>query len=385
MSGRDYYEILGVARTADAATIKSAYRKLALQSHPDQNPGDKDAEERFKEINEAYAVLSDDQKRAAYDRYGKAAFQGGGPGGPGGFGPGGFTDFSDIFNEVFGDAFGDLFGARAQRRGGGPERGADLRYDVEITLEQAFIGVEREIVVPAAAACETCNGSGAAPGSSPETCRTCQGAGQIRAAQGMFRVVRTCPTCGGRGQINPNPCTACGGRGQVPKDRTLNVKIPAGVEDGTRIRLSGEGDAGVRGGPPGDLYLFLSVRPHALFEREGPDLFCRAPVPMTTAALGGEVEIPTIDGGRARVSIPSGAQTGRRFRLKGKGMTPLRGRDRGDLHVEILVETPVNLSAKQRKLLEEFAQSCGDEAHPQSRGFFDTVKRFFDGSDAPNR
>lgn len=382
MTDRDYYDILGVTRTADPAAIKQAYRKLAMQHHPDQNPGDKAAEDRFKEINEAYAVLSDEQKRAAYDRYGKAAFQNGA--GPGAGGAGGFGDFSDLFNEVFGDAFGDLFGARGARRGG-PERGSDLRYDIEITLEEAYQGLEREITAPVTARCEPCNGAGAAPGTSPETCRTCQGAGQVRAAQGMFRVVRTCPTCAGRGVVIPSPCPVCTGRGVVQKDRTLAVKIPAGVEDGTRIRLSGEGDAGARGGPPGDLYLFLSVKPHQLFERDGADLYCRATVPMTTAALGGEVEIPTIEGARAKVSIPAGSQTGRRFRLKSKGMTSLRARDRGDLHVEILVETPVNLSPKQRKLLEEFALDCGDEAHPQSRGFFDTVKRIFEGHEPPSR
>ncbi|MFZ4120207.1 MAG: molecular chaperone DnaJ [Caulobacterales bacterium] len=380
MADRDYYEILGVPRTADGDALKGAYRKLAMKYHPDQNLGDKAAEEKFKEINEAYAVLSDAQKRAAYDRFGKAAFQGGGQGaGPGG--PGGFSDFSDIFNEVFGDAFGDLFGARGQRRGGGAERGSDLRYDIEITLEQAFVGIEKQITTPAAMRCEPCSGSGAAPGSTLETCRTCNGAGQVRASQGMFRVVRTCPTCGGRGQTISAPCPSCAGRGQVQKDRTLSVKIPAGVEDGTRIRLAGEGDSGVRGGPSGDLYLFLSVKPHTLFEREAADLYCRATVPMTTAALGGEVEIPTIEGGRSKVTIPAGAQTGRRFRLRGKGMSTLRSNDRGDLHVEILVETPVNLTPKQRKLLEEFSQSCNEDSHPQSRGFFESVKRFFDSGE----
>jgi molecular chaperone DnaJ len=380
MSDRDYYDILGVPRSADADALKSAYRKLAMQYHPDRNQGDKAAEDKFKEANEAYAVLSDPQKRAAYDRYGKAAFQGGGPGAGPGAG-GGFQDFSDIFNEVFGDAFGDLFGARGPRRSSGPARGSDLRYDIEITLEQALSGMEREIVVPRAMSCEPCGGSGAATGTQPETCRTCQGSGQVRAAQGMFRVVRTCPACGGRGQTISSPCPSCGGRGQVTRDRTLSVKIPPGVEDGTRIRLSGEGDTGARGGPSGDLYLFLSVKPHALFERDGSDLYCRATVPMTTAALGGEVDIPTLDGASAKVAIPAGTQTGRRLRLRGKGMTSLRARDRGDLHVEIAVETPVNLTSKQRKLLEEFAQSCSEESHPQSRGFFESVKRFFDSPD----
>ncbi|MGE0741511.1 MAG: molecular chaperone DnaJ [Hyphomonadaceae bacterium] len=385
MSGRDYYEVLGVARDADAATIKSAFRKLAMKLHPDQNPGCKVSEEKFKELGEAYAVLSDPEKRAQYDRFGKAAFQGG-PGGAGGAGFGGAADFSDLFNEIFGGGFEEMF---SRGRGGprnGPERGSDLRYDVEITLEQAFRGMEREIVVPRAQGCEPCGGTGSEGKAPLETCRTCQGAGQVRASQGMFRIVRTCPACHGRGQAIKTPCRSCAGRGLVQKERTLSVKIPAGVEDGTRIRLAGEGDNGARGGPPGDLYLFLSVKPHALFERDGPDLYCRAPAPMCKAALGGEMEVPTIEGERAKITIPAGAQTGRRFRIKGKGMSHLRSKERGDLHVELLVETPVNLSAKQRKLLEEFAKSCSQEAHPQTQGFFDSVKKFFDASaDHPTR
>jgi molecular chaperone DnaJ len=357
MTSRDYYEILGVDRGADGATIKAAYRKLAMKFHPDQNPGDKTADDTFKEINEAYAVLSDAEKRAAYDRYGKAAFEG--AGGP--FGQGGFQDFADVFNEVFGEAFGDLFGGRGGRRDG-TERGADLRYDVEITLEHAFAGTERQIVVPRDMNCEACDGSGAEPGTKPETCPTCGGAGQVRAAQGMFRVVRTCPTCHGRGAVVKSPCKACAGRGRVKRDRTLSVKIPSGVEDGTRIRLSGEGDLGGRGGAPGDLYLFLSVKPHQFFERDGADLYCRAPVPMTVAALGGDLDIPTIDGGISRLHISGGSQTGRRFRMKRQGMPRLQGRDRGDLHIEIFVETPMNLSSRQKKLLEEFAAECGDGA-----------------------
>jgi molecular chaperone DnaJ len=384
-SSGDYYEILGVPRDADQAAIKSAFRKLAMKLHPDQNPGCKVSEDKFKEIGEAYSVLSDPQKRAAYDRYGKAAFQGAG-GGPG-FGPGaaGFNDFSDIFNEIFGGGFEDMFARGGGGRGprNGPERGADLRYDVEITLEQAFRGMEREIVAPRAQACEPCGGTGSEGKAPLETCHTCNGAGQVRASQGMFRIVRTCPACHGRGQAIKTPCRSCGGRGLTQKERTLAVKIPAGVEDGTRIRLAGEGDGGARGGPPGDLYLFLSVKPHPLFEREGADLYCRAPTPMSKAALGGEIEIPTIDGDRTKVSVPAGAQTGRRFRIKGKGMPQLRSRDRGDLHVELQVETPVNLTAKQRKLLEEFAKECGHESHPQTQGFFDSVKRFFDANTEP--
>ncbi|MBL8530938.1 MAG: molecular chaperone DnaJ [Hyphomonadaceae bacterium] len=381
---RDYYETLGVPRDADAATIKSAFRKLAMKLHPDQNPGCKVSEEKFKELGEAYAVLSDPQKRALYDRHGKAAFQGGGPGaGPG---AAGFSDFSDLFNEIFGGGFEDMF---ARGRGGprnGPERGADVRYDLESTREHAFRGADRESVAPRAQAWQPCRGSGSEGNAPLETCRTCNGAGQVRASQGMFRIVRTCPACHGRGQAIKNPCRACGGRGLTQNERKLSVKIPAGVEDGTRIRLAGEGDMGLRGGPPGDLYLFLSVKPHQLFERDGADLYCRAPAPMCKAALGGEMEVPTIDGERAKVTIPPGAQTGRRFRIKGKGMTHLRAKERGDLHVELLVETPVNLTAKQRKLLEEFAKDCGEEAHPQSKGFFDSMKRFFEGaSEGPSR
>ena len=377
MTNRDYYEMLGVPRNADASAIKSAFRKLAMKHHPDQNPGCKVSENTFKEIAEAYTVLSDPEKRAQYDRFGKAAFQNGhGPGGPGGF-----TDFSDLFNEIFGGGFEEMFTRGGHGARNGPERGADLRYDVEITLEQAFRGSEREILVPRAHACEPCGGTGSEGKAPLDTCSHCGGAGQVRASQGMFRVVRTCPGCHGRGQSIKHPCRSCAGRGLVQKERTLAVKIPQGVEDGTRIRLAGEGDAGPRNGLTGDLYLFLSVKPHALFERDGPDLYCRAHVPMFKAALGGDVEVPTIDGERAKISIPAGAQTGRRFRLKSKGMTQLRARDRGDLHVEIAVETPVNLSPKQRKLLEEFARDCSDEAHPQSQGFFDAVKRFFETSD----
>jgi len=385
-TGRDYYEILGVPRDADAAAIKSAFRKLAMKLHPDQNPGCKVSEDKFKEIGEAYSVLSDPEKRAVYDRIGHAGYQSSG-GGQGPFGgAAGAGDFSDLFNEIFGGGFEEMF-SRGGRGGprNGPQRGADLRYDVEITLEQAFKGMEREIVVPRAQACAPCSGSGSEGNAPLESCRTCNGVGQVRASQGMFRVVRSCPACHGRGQSIKSPCKSCGGRGQVQKERTLSVKIPAGVEDGTRIRLAGEGDMGARNGPPGDLYLFLSVKPHNLFERDGPDLYCRAPTPMCKAALGGEIEIPTIEGERAKVTIPAGAQTGRRFRVKGKGMTHLRGKDRGDLHVELLVETPVNLSAKQRKLLEEFAKDCGEEAHPQTQGFFDSLKKFFETAEGPSR
>lgn len=386
-AGRDYYEVLGVPRDADQAAIKSAFRKLAIKLHPDQNPGCKVSEEKFKELGEAYSVLSDPQKRAAYDRFGKAAFQNGGAG-AGPFGPGsaGFSDINDIFNEIFGGGFEEMFSRGARGPRNGPERGADLRYDLEITLEQAFRGMEREIVVPRAQACEPCSGSGSEGNAPPEACRTCGGAGQVRASQGMFRIVRTCPSCHGRGQAIKTPCRSCGGRGLTRVEERLRVTIPAGIEDGQSIRLAGKGDAGPRNGPAGDLYLFLSVKPHPLFERDGADLYCRAPTPMCKAALGGEIEIPTIDGDRARVTIPPGAQTGRRFRLKGKGMSNLRSKERGDMHVELLVETPINLTAKQKKLLEEFARSCGEEAHPQSQGFFDSVKKFFESaSEGPAR
>lgn len=381
MSGRDFYDILGVHRGADAATLKSAYRRLVKQCHPDANQDDPKAEARFKEVSEAYAILSDPDKRAKYDRFGRAAFENGGAGPAGGF-----QDFADIFNEVFGDAFGDVFG----RTGAGARtamRGADLRFDLEITLEQALAGVDKQIRVSSAVSCQGCRGSGAAEGSAPQTCPTCSGMGQVRASQGLFRVVRTCPGCAGRGSIIRNPCSHCAGRGVVQAERQLAVKIPAGVEDGTRIRLAGEGDSAPYGGQPGDLYIFLGVRPHEIFEREGSELFCRATVPMTTAALGGEIEIPTLDGGRTRIVIPPGSQTGRRFRVRHAGMNTLRGRERGDLHVEIQVETPVNLTAKQRRLLEEFAQSCSEEAqHPQSHGFFATVRRFFEaGGETPAR
>jgi molecular chaperone DnaJ len=362
---RDYYEILGVERSADAAALKNAYRKLAKQYHPDCEGG---SEAKFKELNEAYAILSDGDKRAAYDRYGKAGVNG--AGGPG------FTDFSDIFSEVFGDAFGDFFGGRGGGRRG-PPRGADLRFDLEITLEQAFSGFEREIRVASGAICEPCKGSGGADGATPETCKTCGGAGQV-ASGGMFRIVRSCPACGGAGQTIRNPCRSCGGAGVTRKERKLSVKIPAGVEDGMRIRLAGEGDAAPRGGQSGDLYIFLSVKPHPLFQRNGADLFCRATVPMPTAAMGGEIEIPSLCGQTTKVNVPEGTQTGRRVRVSGMGMSALQGRGRGDLHVEIAVETPVKLNAKQKKLLKEFAASCDELSHPQSTGFAEQARRFFE-------
>src|SRR5579885_1420152 len=345
---RCYYETLEVDRNADETKLKSAFRKLAMKWHPDRNPGDAQSEIKFKEINEAYEVLKDGEKRAAYDRFGHAAFeQGGGMGGghPG-FGAGFASSFSDIFE--------DLFGMGGQRSRGGRERGADLRYNMEITLEEAFQGKTAQIEIPVSVTCEACSGTGAKAGTKPKTCSTCGGAGRIRQAQGFFTLERTCPGCHGRGQMIEDACPSCSGSGRVTRERTLSVNIPQGVEDGTRIRLAGEGEAGLRGGPPGDLYIFLSLAPHEFFQRDGADLHCRVPISMVTAALGGEVEVPSIDGGKARVKIPAGTQTGRRFRLEGKGMPVLRTKQTGDMYVQVTVETPQNLTKRQRELLAEF-------------------------------
>ncbi|ATC23034.1 molecular chaperone DnaJ [Caulobacter vibrioides] len=379
---RDYYEILGVTRTIDEAGLKSAFRKLAMEHHPDRNGGCENAAGRFKEINEAYSVLSDPQKRAAYDRFGHAGVNGP-QGGPGGFGGQGF-DASDIFNDVFGDVFGEMFGG-GRRQSNGPQRGQDLRYDLEITLEQAYAGAEVEITVPAAMTCEVCEGSGAKPGTSPSVCGTCGGAGRVRATQGFFAVERGCPRCGGSGRLVLDPCSNCHGHGQVRRERILSVRIPAGVDDGARIRLAGEGDAGARGGPRGDLYIFLSVTPHELFERDGLDLLCTVPVPMTTAALGGEIDAPCLLGGescdgecKVKVHVPEGAQTGKTVRLKGKGMPSLRSRQRGDLVVELFVETPTHLSARQKELMRELAGLCGEKQNPKSANFVGKAKRFWE-------
>jgi len=378
---RDYYEILGVTKTIDDAGLKSAFRKLAMEHHPDRNGGCEQATGRFKEINEAYSVLSDPQKRAAYDRFGHAGVNG--QGGGGGFGGQGF-DASDIFNDVFGDVFGEMFGG-GRRQSNGPQRGQDLRYDLEISLEQAYAGAEVEIKVPAAMTCEVCEGSGAKPGTSPTVCSTCGGAGRVRATQGFFAVERGCPRCGGSGRLVLDPCANCHGHGQVRRERILSVRIPAGVDDGARIRLAGEGDAGARGGPRGDLYIFLSVTPHELFERDGLDLLCTVPVPMTTAALGGEIEAPCLLGGetcdgecKITVTVPEGAQTGKTVRLKGKGMPSLRSRQRGDLVVELFVETPTHLSARQKELMRELAGLCGEKQNPKSANFVGKAKRFWE-------
>ena len=374
---RDYYEVLEVARGCSEADLKTAFRKQAMAHHPDRNGGHAEAEARFKEVNEAYSVLSDPQKRAAYDRFGHAGVNGGGAGGFGG-GPQ-FHDIHDIFNEVFGDAFGDMFGAR---RPSGPQRGQDLRYDLQITLEQAYAGAELEIGVPAAMVCEPCKGSGSRDGAKPAVCSTCGGAGRVRAAQGFFAIERTCPRCGGQGRMITDPCQSCHGNGAVRKHRTLQVRVPAGVDDGARIRLQGEGDAGGQGGPRGDLYIFLSVKPHELFERDGLDLHCAVPVPMTTAALGGEIEAPCLMETAAcdckvTVKVPEGAQTGKTVRLKGKGMPSLRSRERGDLVVELFVETPTKLTARQKELMRELADSCGAKQHPRCDGFVGKARKFW--------
>lgn len=373
---KDYYETLGVSRGCSPEDLKKAYRKLAMQHHPDRNPGDKKAEQKFKEISEAYDVLKDDQKRAAYDRFGHAAFQNGGngrahPGFEFNFAQGGFAD---IFDEMFGEFMG---GRRAS--GAGPGRGADLRYNLEITLDDAYNGKQATIRVPTLVLCDSCSGTGAESGSRPTTCGTCRGHGKVRAQQGFFTIERTCPTCHGQGQVIDNPCRNCGGQGRQRRERTLNVNIPAGVEDGTRIRLAGEGEAGLRGAPPGDLYIFLSVAPHPFFQRDGADIHCRVPIPMTTAALGGNIEVPSIDGGRARVTVPPGTQSGHQFRLKNKGMSILRAHSRGDMFIEAVVETPVNLTKRQQELLREFEKGANPkETSPESAGFFAKVKELWD-------
>ncbi|MFC3053659.1 molecular chaperone DnaJ [Kordiimonas pumila] len=372
MSKADYYELLGVGKGADEAALKKAFRKAAMQHHPDRNPGDQEAEKKFKEIGEAYDVLKDPNKRAAYDRYGHAAFENGMGGAGGGAGAGGF-DFSDVFEEFFGDFMG---GGGGRRRRGGPQagRGSDMRFNLEITLEDAFLGKTDKITIPTSVACDPCGGSGAEPGSKPEVCDTCGGHGKVRANQGFFMVERTCPKCHGTGSIIANPCKSCRGAGRVNKEKTLQVKIPQGVEEGTRIRLTGEGEAGTRGAPAGDLYIFLSIKPHPFFKRDADMLYCQVPIPMSTAALGGHIDVPTIEGKRARVKIPEGTQSGRQFRLRGKGMPELNGGFTGDMIIETVVETPENMTKRQRELLEEFAAEGGDQVSPRSEGFFAKVK-----------
>lgn len=376
MAKRDYYDVLGVDKGASAEEIKKAYRKKAKELHPDRNADNPDAEAQFKDANEAYEVLKDADKKAAYDRYGHAAFEGGGGGPRGGFSGGG--DFGSAFSDVFDDLFGDFM--RGGGGGGGRQRatrGSDLRYNLRVTLEDAFKGTQKTINVPGSVACDTCSGTGAEGGAEPVTCPTCSGMGKVRAQQGFFTVERACPTCNGLGQIIKNPCKSCAGAGRVQKDRSLSVNIPAGVETGTRIRLAGEGEAGVRGGPSGDLYIFIEVTEHPIFQRDGVSLFCHVPVPMTTACLGGEVEVPTIDGGRSRVKVPNGAQSGKQMRLRGKGMPSLRGGGSGDMYIELAIETPVNLTSRQKELLKEFEAIEADNS-PESSTFFRKVKNFWD-------
>lgn len=377
---QDYYQLLGVERSADGPAIKSAFRKLAMKYHPDRNPGDAAAEAKFKEIGEAYEILSDEQKRAAYDRFGHAAFQNGGMGNAGAGAGGGSGFASGAFSDVFEDIFGEFMGGGGGRARGHQQtgRGADLKYEMEISLGEAFGGIKKDVTVPSSEACDVCTGSGAKPGTQPTVCSTCGGAGRVRMQQGFFTVERTCPACQGQGEVITDPCDNCGGQGRVRKDRTLQVEVPAGVEDGTRIRLTGEGEAGVRGAPFGDLYLFVRVLEHDLFERDGPDLYCDVHVPMATASLGGEIEAPTIDGGRVKIKIPEGAQTGRKFRLRGQGMSQLRRKGRGDMFVELRVETPTNLTPRQKELLKEFcAEGAGNDC-PQSNNFFDKAKDFWE-------
>jgi molecular chaperone DnaJ len=378
MSKRDYYELLDLSRGASADEIKKAYRKKAKELHPDRNADKPEAESQFKEVNEAYDVLKDADKKAAYDRFGHAAFEGGMGGGPrpGGGGMGGNPDFASAFSDVFDDLFGDFMGGRQGGRQRA-SRGADLRYNLRVTLEDAYNGLQKTIKVPTSIQCDECTGSGAEGGAEPTTCPTCSGLGKVRATQGFFTVERTCPTCSGLGQIIKNPCNVCGGAGRTQKERALSVNIPAGVETGTRIRLAGEGEAGMRGGPPGDLYIFIEVEQHEIFEREGAELHCRVPVSMTAAALGGDIEVPTIDGGRSRVKIPSGSQSGRQMRLRGKGMRSLRGGAMGDMFIELAVETPVNLTSRQREILKEF-ETLAEDNNPESHSFFTSVKNFWD-------
>jgi len=365
---RDFYEVLGVARTASDADLKSAFRKAAMQCHPDRHPGDHQAEARFKELNEAYQHLSDSQKRAAYDRYGHAAFE------QGGLNDGFASSMADIFDDLFGDFVG-----RRGRGAAGKERGADLRYNLEITLEEAYQGKAAALKLPTSVTCEACGGSGAKPGSKPTTCKTCAGHGRVRAQQGFFAIERTCPACGGRGVAIENPCERCGGAGRVTRERTLSVNVPAGVEDGTRIRLAGEGEAGLRGGATGDLYIFLSVKPHPVFQRDGADLYCRVPISMVRAALGGEFTVRALDGGEAQVRIPEGVQSGHQMRLRGKGMPVLRSMEYGDLYIQASVETPQNLTRRQRELLAEFEAESSNKTQPESSGFFAKMKEFFEG------
>ncbi|MEH6833432.1 MULTISPECIES: molecular chaperone DnaJ [Falsihalocynthiibacter] len=379
MSKRDFYETLGVAKGASADEIKKGFRTKAKELHPDSNPDNPNAESEFKEANAAYEVLKDAEKKAAYDRYGHAAFEGGMGGARQGHPGQGNGDFASAFSDVFDDLFGDFMGGRG---GGGPrtraQRGSDLRYSMRVNLEDAYTGLQKTITVPTSVGCEKCSGTGSESGVEPVACPTCSGMGKVRAQQGFFTVERTCPTCSGTGQLIKNPCTECSGAGRTEKNRSLSVNIPAGVETGNRIRLSGEGEAGLRGGPDGDLYIFIEVENHTIFERDGVNLQCRIPVSMVSASLGGDIEVPTIDGGRSRVKIPSGSQSGRQMRLRGKGMPALRGGPTGDMFIELAVETPVNLTSRQKELLREFGGIEADNS-PEESSFFSKVKTFWDG------
>lgn len=376
---QDYYQILGVDRKASAEDIKKSYRKLAMKYHPDQNKDNKEAEAKFKELNEAYDVLKDEQKRAAYDRFGKAAFEGGGAGGfGGGFGAGGFGGAAGFgnFSDIFEDMFGDVMGGRGQR-GGVNMRGSDIQYTTEITLEDAFLGKEISLKIPVNDTCDKCDGAGTENGKGAEECPTCHGSGRIRMQQGFFTIERTCTTCGGEGSVIKDPCKKCGGSGRVRKEKSLKVSIPKGIDSGRRIRLSGEGEAGMRGAPAGDLYVLVVIRPHKFFRRDGANLYCRVPIPMTTATLGGEIEVPSIDGSRNSVKIPPGTQTGQQFRLRGKGMNIMRSESFGDLYIEIFVETPMNLNSKQKELLKKLAEDLGgdkDGHSPESSSFMQKMK-----------
>lgn len=381
MAKRDFYDMLGVKRGASEAELKKAYRQMARDFHPDRNREDPKAGEKFKAVNEAYDVLKDPEKKAAYDQFGHAAFEAGGFGAAGARARGAQqgAEFSSAFSDVFDDLFGDFMGGqRGRGQGRAQARGSDLRYNLGITLEDSFLGKETTIAVPGSVACDACTGTGSEGGAEPVTCPTCSGIGKVRAQQGFFTIERACPTCGGRGQTIKNPCRVCQGQGRVAKERNLSVRIPEGVENGTRIRLAGEGEAGRRGGPPGDLYIFLDIEEHPIFTRDGMDLYCRVPVAMTTAALGGEIEAPTIDGGRTRVKIPAGSQSGKQLRLRAKGMPQLRGGRFGDLYLELAVETPVNLTAHQKELLQLFEEASVENS-PETEDFFSRVKGFWGG------
>jgi len=371
---QDYYELLGVNRKASADEIKKAYRKLAMKYHPDQNQDNKEAEAKFKEINEAYDVLKDEQKRAAYDRFGKGAFDG--SMGGGGFNAADMAGFTSAFSDIFEDMFGDAMGGRG--RGGANTRGSDLQYILDITLEDAYKGKDASIKIPINDVCDKCHGGGTEDGKGAETCPTCKGSGRMRMQQGFFTIERTCTTCGGAGTVIKDPCKKCSGSGRTRKEKTIKVNVPKGIDSGRRIRLAGEGEAGLRGGAAGDLYILINVKPHAFFKRDGTNLYCRVPIPMTTASLGGSVEVPSLDGDRNKLTIPQGTQTGQQFRIKGKGMTAFRSESAGDLYIEIFVETPVNLNSKQKDLMKKLAEDLGDSKgnnhSPESANFMKKMK-----------